>query len=153
PDAAAHPRSLHAALLRARERGCGARLVEGARRPRAHQVGNRRARLRRADSRGVRRRVEPHEAVMVNAFSVDVEDWYQVSDFEELVEFAAWERYESRVVNNTERVLALLAEHHVKATFFVLTWNAERHPEVVRRIADAGHEVASHGYRHRLIYE
>jgi polysaccharide deacetylase family protein (PEP-CTERM system associated) len=50
-------------------------------------------------------------------------------------------------------VLELLAEHRVKGTFFVLTWNAERHPELVRRIADAGHEIASHGYRHRLIYE
>jgi polysaccharide deacetylase family protein (PEP-CTERM system associated) len=90
---------------------------------------------------------------MRNAFSVDVEDWYQVSDFEEAVSFGAWDRYESRVVRNTERVLALLAAHDVKATFFVLTWNAERHPDLVRRIAEAGHEVASHGYRHRLIYE
>jgi len=90
---------------------------------------------------------------MRNAFSVDVEDWYQVSDFEAVVEFGAWDRYESRVVRNTERVLALLEEHHVKGTFFVLSWNAERHPELVRRIADAGHEIASHGYRHRLIYE
>jgi polysaccharide deacetylase family protein (PEP-CTERM system associated) len=90
---------------------------------------------------------------MRNAFSVDVEDWYQVSDFEEAVAFSAWDRYESRVVRNTERVLALLDAHGVKATFFVLTWNAERHPDLVRRIADAGHEIASHGYRHRLIYE
>jgi polysaccharide deacetylase family protein (PEP-CTERM system associated) len=90
---------------------------------------------------------------MDNALSVDVEDWYQVSDFEEVVEFAAWDRYESRVVRNTERVLSLLSEYDVRATFFVLTWNAERHPDLVRRIADAGHEVASHGHRHRLIYE
>ena len=90
---------------------------------------------------------------MQNAFSVDVEDWYQVSDFEEAVEFGAWDRYESRVVRNTERVLELCDAHGVKGTFFILTWNAERHPELVRRIADAGHEIASHGYRHRLIYE
>jgi polysaccharide deacetylase family protein (PEP-CTERM system associated) len=90
---------------------------------------------------------------MINAFSVDVEDWYQVSDFESAVDFSAWDRYESRVLRNTERVLAVLDEHGVKGTFFVLTWNAERHPEVVRRIADQGHEIASHGYRHRLIYE
>lgn len=90
---------------------------------------------------------------MINAFSVDVEDWYQVSDFENVVQFSAWDRYESRVVRNTERVLALLDEYRVKGTFFVLTWNAERHPGIVRRIADAGHEIASHGYRHRLIYE
>jgi len=90
---------------------------------------------------------------MRNAFSVDVEDWYQVSDFEAVVDFGAWDSFESRVVRNTERVLDLLAEHQVQGTFFVLTWNAERHPELVRRIADAGHEIASHGYRHRLIYE
>ncbi|PWU23171.1 MAG: polysaccharide deacetylase family protein [Candidatus Rokuibacteriota bacterium] len=90
---------------------------------------------------------------MRNAFSVDVEDWYQVSDFEAVVDFSNWGGYESRVVRNTERVLQLLADHRVTATFFVLTWNAERHPELVRRIADAGHEIASHGYRHRLIYE
>jgi polysaccharide deacetylase family protein (PEP-CTERM system associated) len=90
---------------------------------------------------------------MLNAFSVDVEDWYQVSDFESVVEFSRWDEYESRVVANTERVLALLDEHRVSGTFFILTWNAERHPELVRRIADAGHEIASHGYRHRLIYE
>ena len=91
--------------------------------------------------------------MMRNAFSVDVEDWYQVSDFEDVVAFSAWDSYESRVVRNTERVLELCDARGVKGTFFVLTWNAERHPELVRRIADAGHEIASHGYRHRLIYE
>jgi polysaccharide deacetylase family protein (PEP-CTERM system associated) len=90
---------------------------------------------------------------MTNAFSVDVEDWYQVSDFEEVVDFPAWDRYESRVVRNTERVLELLDAQGIKATFFILTWNAERHPDLVRAIAAAGHEIASHGYRHRLIYE
>ncbi len=90
---------------------------------------------------------------MKNAFSVDVEDWYQVSDFEEVVDFSAWGSYESRVVRNTERVLELLDIHRVKGTFFILTWNAERHPALVRTISEAGHEIASHGYRHRLIYE
>src|SRR5215470_5572766 len=90
---------------------------------------------------------------MRNAFSVDVEDWYQVSDFEEVVDFSAWDHYESRVARNTDRVLEILDGHRITATFFVLTWNAERHPEVVRRIALAGHEIASHGYRHRLVYE
>ncbi len=90
---------------------------------------------------------------MLNAFSVDVEDWYQVSDFEATVAFATWDRFESRVVRNTERLLDLLAEYKVTATFFVLTWNAERYPDLVRQISNAGHEVASHGYRHRLIFE
>ena len=89
----------------------------------------------------------------VNGFSVDVEDWYQVADFDAVVARDQWERYESRVARNTDRVLGLLDDAGVKGTFFVLTWNAERHPEVVRRIAHAGHEVASHGYAHRLIYE
>jgi polysaccharide deacetylase family protein (PEP-CTERM system associated) len=88
-----------------------------------------------------------------NAFSIDVEDWYQVSDFEDVVAYEAWDRYESRVVPNTERILSLLDAHGVKGTFFVLTWNAERHPDLVRRIARAGHEVATHGHRHRLIFE
>jgi len=90
---------------------------------------------------------------MTHAFSIDVEDWYQVSDFEEIVEFPAWRWYESRVIGNTERVLGLLAEARVKATFFILSWNAERHPALPRMIAAAGHEIASHGYAHRLAYE
>jgi polysaccharide deacetylase family protein (PEP-CTERM system associated) len=90
---------------------------------------------------------------MTHAFSIDVEDWYQVSDFEEIVEFSGWRWYESRIIGNTERVLGLLAEARVKATFFILAWNAERHPALPRMIAAAGHEVASHGYAHRLVYE
>jgi polysaccharide deacetylase family protein (PEP-CTERM system associated) len=90
----------------------------------------------------------------VNGFSVDVEDWYQVADFFAVLPFSDWDKYESRVLRNTERIMELLdGAGGVKGTFFVLTWNAERHPEVVRRIADAGHEVASHGYAHRLVYE
>ena len=90
---------------------------------------------------------------VLNAFSVDVEDWYQVSDFEAQVRFDEWDRYESRVVANTRRVLSLLDEFGVKGTFFILTWNAERHPELVEDIASRGHEVATHGYAHRLVYE
>lgn len=90
---------------------------------------------------------------VLNAFSVDVEDWYQVSDFEAQVRFDEWDRYESRVVANTRRVLSLLDEFGVKGTFFILTWNAERHPELVEDIASRGHEIATHGYSHRLVYE
>ena len=89
---------------------------------------------------------------MINALSVDVEDWFQVSDFEEEVRFCQWDRYESRVVANTRRLLSLFDEHNVRGTFFVLAWNAERFPELVREIDAAGHEVATHGYAHRLIY-
>lgn len=90
---------------------------------------------------------------VLNAFSVDVEDWFQVSDFEEQVRHEDWDKYESRVVVNTRRILALLAEFDVKGTFFILTWNAERHPGLVEEIAAQGHEVATHGYAHRLVYE
>ena len=89
----------------------------------------------------------------LNAFSVDVEDWYQVADFDAVVPFDSWDRYESRIRRNTEKILAVMHEFGVKGTFFILTWNAERHPEVVRTIQAAGHEIASHGYAHRIVYE
>jgi peptidoglycan-N-acetylglucosamine deacetylase len=89
----------------------------------------------------------------LNAFSVDVEDWYQVADFDAVVPFETWDRYESRVRRNTDKILAVLHEFGVKGTFFILTWNAERYPEIVREIHAAGHEIASHGYAHRIVYE
>ena len=95
----------------------------------------------------------PASHEITNAFSVDVEDWYQVSDFEEQVRLEDWDQYESRVVQNTRRILNLLDEFDVKGTFFILTWNAERHPELVEEIAAGGHEIATHGYAHRLVYE
>jgi polysaccharide deacetylase family protein (PEP-CTERM system associated) len=90
---------------------------------------------------------------VIHAFSIDVEDWFQVSDFEEIVEFSAWRWYESRVMQNTERVLNLLAHAGVRATFFILAWNAQRHRKLPQMIAAAGHEIASHGYGHGLAYE
>jgi polysaccharide deacetylase family protein (PEP-CTERM system associated) len=89
---------------------------------------------------------------MRNALTVDVEDYYQVSAFESVVQFTEWERYESRVERNTYRLLELLDTHHTQATFFVLGWIAERHPALIRDINIQGHEVASHGYAHRRIY-
>jgi polysaccharide deacetylase family protein (PEP-CTERM system associated) len=88
-----------------------------------------------------------------NAFSVDIEDWYQVSDFEAVIGLGRWDECESRLARNTDRLLALLADAGVHGTFFVLTWNAERYPAVVRGVAAAGHEIACHGYAHRLIYD
>jgi polysaccharide deacetylase family protein (PEP-CTERM system associated) len=90
---------------------------------------------------------------VLNAMSVDVEDYFQVSAFDAVVPRNAWERFESRVEANTDRLLRLFDECGVKATFFVLGWVADRHPALVSRIAAAGHEIASHGYGHRLIYE
>jgi polysaccharide deacetylase family protein (PEP-CTERM system associated) len=89
---------------------------------------------------------------MLNALSIDVEDYYQVSGFESKVRFEEWPSHESRVIGNTWRLLELLGFHQVKATFFVLGWIAERYPQVVQAIHQEGHEVASHGYRHRLLY-
>jgi len=91
-------------------------------------------------------------ASIVNAMSVDVEDYFQVSAFEDCVSRADWHQYESRVARNTERLLTLFDENRITATFFILGWVADRFPELVRRIAAAGHEIASHGYEHRLIY-
>lgn len=89
---------------------------------------------------------------MVNALTVDVEDYYQVSAFESIVDRSEWDRYESRVEKNTQHILDILESFQVKATFFVLGWVAERHPKLVQAIHEMGHEVASHGYSHRRIY-
>src|SRR5689334_7392020 len=85
--------------------------------------------------------------------TIDVEDYFHVSVFDKTVRRTEWGGMESRVVANTERLLDLFDEHHVRATFFVLGWVAERHPSLVRTIASRGHELASHGYAHRLVYE
>ena len=92
-------------------------------------------------------------AVIVNAMTVDVEDYFQVSAFDGVVPRHCWDQYESRVCANTERLLALFDDEGVQVTFFVLGWVAERFPALVRRIASQGHEVASHGYAHRLVYD
>jgi polysaccharide deacetylase family protein (PEP-CTERM system associated) len=89
---------------------------------------------------------------IVNAMSVDVEDYFQVSAFDRVVSRGDWDGLESRVVPNTHRLLTFFGRHNVRATFFVLGWVAERFPELVREIAGLGHEVASHGSRHELVY-
>jgi polysaccharide deacetylase family protein (PEP-CTERM system associated) len=86
------------------------------------------------------------------AMSIDVEDWFQVENLKLVVPRATWDGQESRVARNTSRILELLEEHGARATFFVLGWVAERQPELIRRIAAAGHEIASHGYGHDLLY-
>lgn len=89
---------------------------------------------------------------MRNALSVDVEDWFQVGAFERTIDRADWDGLEQRVDRNTNVVIDLLAETGVKATFFILGWVAERQPALVRRIAETGHEVASHGYDHTRVF-
>ena len=93
----------------------------------------------------------PHNSI-VNALTIDVEDYYHVTGFESVIPRAEWERYESRVERNTDRLLDLLDAYYTSATFFVLGWVAERHPQLVRTIHARGHEVASHGYAHQRIY-
>jgi len=89
---------------------------------------------------------------MLNALTVDVEDYFQVSNFENSVKTEDWDKYESRVVKNTRKILSILSQNGSKATFFILGWIAERFPEIVMEIDTQGHEIASHGYSHKLIY-
>ena len=89
---------------------------------------------------------------MRNGLSVDVEDWFQVGAFETTIRRVEWEGLERRVEGNTDRVLDLFAEAGVQGTFFTLGWVAERHPRLIRRIAEAGHEVASHGWDHARVF-
>jgi polysaccharide deacetylase family protein (PEP-CTERM system associated) len=90
---------------------------------------------------------------VLNAMTVDVEDYFHVSVFDGVVPRSCWETLESRVERNTERLLEIFADTGVRATFFVLGWVGERYPGLVRRIAAGGHEVASHGFAHRLVYD
>lgn len=86
-----------------------------------------------------------------NALTIDVEDYFQVSAFAPHIPRSDWTILECRVERNIDCILAMLDEHETKATFFTLGWVAERYPEVVRRIVDNGHELASHGYGHERV--
>ena len=90
--------------------------------------------------------------VIVNAMSVDIEEYFQVGAFEDTVARADWDTIASRVEGNTGRVLDLYAAADVKATFFTLGWVAERHPQLIERIVREGHELASHGYAHDRVH-
>lgn len=90
---------------------------------------------------------------VVNALSIDLEDWFCVHNLAHAIPREDWSRQEQRVVRNAERLLALFARRGVKATFFVLGWVAERSPDLVAEIERRGHEIATHGYSHRLLTE
>jgi len=90
---------------------------------------------------------------VVHAMSVDVEDWFQVLNMAHQIDRSDWDGFELRCVDSTRRLLDLFAKRDAKATFFCLGWIAERMPDVIREIHDAGHEVGSHGYDHRLLPE
>jgi len=94
-----------------------------------------------------------HDGGIVNSFTVDVEDYYMVSAFADMIQFEDWPYHESRVERNTHAILEILDRHGVKSTFFVLGWIAERHPRLISAISASGHEVACHGYKHRLVYD
>ncbi|HEY7811007.1 MAG TPA: XrtA system polysaccharide deacetylase [Allosphingosinicella sp.] len=89
---------------------------------------------------------------MLNALSVDVEDWFQVGAFERVIAKSDWDRLPQRVERNADAVLALFDEAGVKGTFFTLGWVAKRYPALIRRIVAAGHEIASHGWDHDRVF-
>lgn len=95
---------------------------------------------------------EGSAATWLNAFTVDVEDYFQVTAFENQVDRRDWSSYPSRIEANTKRLLEQLAKHEVRGTFFVVGWIADHFPRLVSEIRDAGHEVGSHSYWHRLVY-
>ncbi len=90
---------------------------------------------------------------VMNAMTVDVEDYFHVSAFEKEIPLESWDSMPMRVVENTERILDLFDDYSVKATFFILGWVAERSPELVRSIGERGHEIACHGMEHQRIYK
>jgi polysaccharide deacetylase family protein (PEP-CTERM system associated) len=110
-----------------------------------------------ASAAGSSRAGEPLAArsapAIVNAMTVDVEDYFQVSAFAPYIRREDWDSRECRVERNVGRILELLAERQTHATFFTLGWVAERYPQLVRRIVDGGHELASHGYGHQRATE
>jgi len=101
--------------------------------------------------------VEVVKAVQVNgkmnALTIDVEEWFQVTNLRERISCEQWDQCESRILVNMARILRLLSLANVRATFFILGWIAEKKPEVVQLIHDGGHEIATHGYSHRSITE
>lgn len=90
---------------------------------------------------------------ITNAMTVDVEEHFQVAALAEKIRREDWDSYPSRIERNTDKVLQMFADHEVRATFFTLGWVARRHPEMIRRIVDAGHELASHGFAHFRVSE
>jgi polysaccharide deacetylase family protein (PEP-CTERM system associated) len=88
---------------------------------------------------------------MLNALTIDVEDYFHVEAFANVISPAQWEQYPLRVERNTYRLLELLGDHNIHATFFLLGWVADRCPTLVRAIVDSGHEIGSHGYGHQML--
>ena len=89
---------------------------------------------------------------VINGLSVDVEDWFQVGAFENVIDRKDWDSLVDRVEYNCDTILAMFDQAQVKGTFFTLGWVAQRHPALLRRIADQGHELASHGFAHARVH-
>jgi polysaccharide deacetylase family protein (PEP-CTERM system associated) len=94
----------------------------------------------------------PVNSPIVNGLSVDVEDWFQVGAFEGVIDRGSWDGLSDRVERNCALILDMFAAADVKATFFTLGWVAQRHGNLMRRIVDAGHELASHGWDHERVF-
>jgi polysaccharide deacetylase family protein (PEP-CTERM system associated) len=97
--------------------------------------------------------MQSHPGSIVNVVSIDVEDWFQVENFASSIPRETWDSYPLRVERNVDRVLEIFDQTGVRGTFFTLGWIAERLPQVVRRIAAAGHELASHGWSHSVVWK
>ena len=91
-------------------------------------------------------------AIPASILSVDVEDWFHILDVASEPPLETWQTLESRVEKNFRRLLELFAQHHARATCFFLGWVGERFPQLVREAVSGGHEIASHGYAHKLVY-
>ncbi len=89
---------------------------------------------------------------ILNILTIDVEEYFQVENLKKVISDSNWSKHESRVRASTDKVLKILAETDQKATFFVLGWVAEKNPNLIKRIVEAGHEIASHGYSHKRIF-
>ncbi|MDO8603527.1 MAG: DUF3473 domain-containing protein [Candidatus Omnitrophota bacterium] len=90
---------------------------------------------------------------IINALSFDVEEWFHNTNMEKYVKRSEWDGYESRIERNIEPILSLLETKKTLATFFILGWVAQRHPDMVKRIAEKGHEIATHGWSHMRAYQ
>ena len=94
-----------------------------------------------------------NKSKIINYLTIDVEDYFQVSAFEKVIDPKGWDTYPCGVVQNTQIILDLLAQQDVRATFFIVGWIAQRYPELVRQISEHGHEVGCHSYWHRKVYD
>lgn len=91
--------------------------------------------------------------MMKNIFTVDVEDWFHILDFEPVKDFSDWRNYESRIEKNLKKILKICEAYGVKGTFFILGWIAENYPELIKLIHYSGHEIGCHSNNHQLVYE